>query len=331
MLNSKRKKKEENQKKFLRAIDERKAKIVHLTHNDLDAAGCDAIHRLKYSEIFTIWSSISKFEGNLEVLSKMPGRGDTISISDIGYHKNSPGYLKLAKENGWKIEWRDHHRWSDAEKEEISRLTDYFKIDTETCATGIVAKDLMPGDEHSKEIARVVCDYDLWKHEDSRSKVLGEVGSKWKNLDLIRDCFVSGKLINKEIEAIYDEISKEKSEAIRKSIMKSKIYEGHYRIAFAPMYGYPSETAHAIRDSKDTDIEVIFSDSGKFSIRSKPPVSHLIAREFGGGGHPPAAGGKFEYSVFDRISTSLFGKNRHFRRLFEVAENIYEESLDHNK
>lgn len=331
MLKFKKKKKEENHKKFLKAIDDRKSQIIHLTHNDLDAAGCDAIHRIRYGEIFTIWSSISRFEENLEIVSKMPGRGDTISISDIGYNKNGRNLLKKAKENGWKIEWRDHHRWSDAEKEEIAGLTDYFKIDTETCATGIVARDIMPGDEHSKEIARVVCDYDLWKHEDPRSKILGEVGSKWKNLDTIRDCFLSGKLINKEIEAIYKEISKEKSEAIEKSIIKSKIFEGRYRIAFAPMYGYPSETAHAIRDLKDTDIEVIISDDGKFSIRSKPPVSHLIAREFGGGGHPPAAGGRFEYSILDRISILVFGKNRHFRHLFEVAEKISEDSSDNYK
>ena len=183
----------------------------------------------------------------------------------------------------------------------------------------------MPGDEHSKEIARIVCDYDLWKHEDPGSKVLGEVGSKWKNLDLIRDCFLSGKLINREIEEIYKDIAREKSDAIEKSIKNSTILEGRYRIAFAPMYGYPSETAHAIRDRKDTDIEVIVSDSGKFSIRSKPPVSHLIAKEFGGGGHPPAAGGMFDYSLFDRISNLLFGKNRHFRHLFEVAEKIADE------
>ena len=331
MLKSKKRKKEENQDKFLRAINDRKSKIIHLTHNDLDAAGCDAIHRLKYGELFTIWSSISKFEGNLKIVSKLPGKGDTISISDIGYHKKASEYLKSARENGWKIEWRDHHRWNDAEKEEISNLTDYFKIDTETCATGIVARDLMPGDEHAKEIARVVCDYDLWKHEDSRSRILGEVGSKWKNLDIIRDCFISGKIVNKEIEKIYEEISREKAEAIEKSIKKTRIYEGRYKVAFAPMYGYPSETAHAIRDMMDTDIEVIFSDTGKFSIRSKPPVSHLIAREFGGGGHPPAAGGQFDYSISDRISTFLFGKNKHFKRLFEVAEKYYEDTSGNNK
>lgn len=322
MLKFRKKKGEDGHKKFLKAIDERGSHIVHLTHNDLDAAGCDAVHRLKYGDVFTIWSSVGRFSENLAIVAGRKGRGDTISISDIGYNGEAAKNLATAKKNGWKIEWRDHHRWSEKEIEEISRATEYLRIDTGTCATGIVAKDLMPGDETSAGIARVVCDYDLWKHEDPRSKVLGEVASKWKNLDTVRDCLLSGKFTNKEIERIYRGISKEKNEAIEKSIKKSKVYEGRYRIAFAPMFGYPSETAHAIRDIKNTDIEVIISDSGKFSIRSGPPVSHIIAREFGGGGHPPAAGGKFDYTALDRLSIKLFGKNRHHRRLIEVAETV---------
>ena len=283
MFGLKKKRREESREKFLRAIDERGSHIVHLSHNDLDAAGSDAVHRLRYGDIFTIWSSVGRFPGNLATVAGREGRGDTISISDLGYNSQIPGMLRTAKRNGWKIEWRDHHRWSDKEKEEIAALADYLRIDTSICATGVVAGDLMPGDKTSAEIARVVCDYDLWKHEDPRSSVL--------------DCLLSGKFSNKEIEKIYRGISKEKEEDIKKSLQKSKIYEGRYRIAFAPMYGYPSETAHAIRDIKKTDIEVIVSDNGKFSIRSAVPISHLIAREFGGGGHPPAAGGKFDYLV----------------------------------
>ena len=45
------------------AIKRRSEHVVHLTHNDLDAVGADAIHRMKYghSNVFTIWSSVGKF------------------------------------------------------------------------------------------------------------------------------------------------------------------------------------------------------------------------------------------------------------------------------
>ena len=39
------------------AVKNRSAHVVHLTHNDLDAVGADAIHRMKYGsgDVFTIW------------------------------------------------------------------------------------------------------------------------------------------------------------------------------------------------------------------------------------------------------------------------------------
>ena len=110
-----------------------------------------------------------------------------------------------------------------------------------------------------------------------------------------------------------------------KSLRHTTIIEnGRYRIAFAPLYGYPSETAHAIREELKTDIEVIVSSNGRISIRSVPPVSHIIAREFSGGGHPRAAGGTFPFTLLDRFLFWLIKRNRHYRRLAEAAESIEE-------
>ncbi|MDD4127540.1 MAG: phosphoesterase [Methanomicrobium sp.] len=310
---------------FIKALNERKTHIVHLTHNDLDAAGCDSVHRIKYGNIFTIWSSVGKFTMNLSTVCKNSGKGDILSISDLGYQEGVIAALKNAKKNDWKVEWRDHHRWTDEEIANVKEIVDYLCVDTEVCATGIVSRDLMPEDKWSKEIARVVCDYDLWKHKDPNSKILGEVSTKRKNLDLVRDCLEKGSITNDEILKIYQEISEEKNDAIKRSIKNTKILSGKYNIAFAPLYGYPSETAHAIRDKMNTDIEVIISDTGKFSIRSVPPISHIIAKSFNGGGHPPAAGGTFNFSFTDKVSFFILKKNRHFQELFEVAEKINNE------
>ncbi|NQS73405.1 MAG: phosphoesterase, partial [Methanoculleus sp.] len=40
------------------ALSGRTGNVVHLTHNDLDAVGSDAIHRRKYGDVFTIWCSV---------------------------------------------------------------------------------------------------------------------------------------------------------------------------------------------------------------------------------------------------------------------------------
>ena len=51
-------------------------------------------------------------------------------------------------------------------------------------------------------------------------------------------------------------------------------------------------------------------------------LRHLIAREFHGGGHPNAAGGSFEFSLWEKFLFWLRGKNSTFDRFVEVAESI---------
>jgi len=125
------------------------------------------------------------------------------------------------------------------------------------------------------------------------------------------------------VESEYERIVLEMEQDIRKSLRHTTIIASdRYRIAFAPLYGYPSETAHAIRDELNTDIEEVVSSNGRISIRSVPPVSHLIAREFSGGGHPHASGGTFQFSFLDRLLFWLVKRNRHYRRLADAAESI---------
>ena len=310
----------------MQALSTRTESVVHLTHNDLDAVGSDAIHRrVLGDDVFTVWSSVGRFLSLLDAVAASPGRGDLLSISDIGYQDGVEQRLARARSNGWRIEWRDHHRWTKDEIRTVDKRADILHIDVATCATGIVARDLAPGDPVAEEIARVVCDYDLWKHLDPRSKMLGQVVMRKGLRDYVRDNFVRGIILDERIENEYAEILREMEHDIRRSIRHATVIQGgRYRIAFAPLYGYPSETAHAIRQEMGSDIEVIVSSNGRISIRSVPPISHLVARQFSGGGHPHAAGGTFTFSLLDRFLFWLIKRNRHYRDLAAVAESIEE-------
>ncbi len=307
---------------LLSAVKSRTAHVIHLTHNDLDAVGADAIHRMKYGNdgVFTIWSSVGKFSSLFSLVASCEGKGDLLSISDLGYHRDTESIANKAKANGWVVEWRDHHRWREDEIKKIERIVALLHIDTSVCGTGIVARDLAPDNPTAVEVARVVCDYDLWKHADPRSAVLGQVLQRKKNRDHVRDCLVAGIFSDTLIEQEYAEIKAEMDENMQRSLKQATFRGKKYRIAFAPLYGYPSETAHFIRDEKKTDIEVIIGKDGKFSVRSVPPISHIIAREFGGGGHPNAAGGSFNFSVIERFTWWLFKKSRHFDEFVKAAE-----------
>jgi oligoribonuclease NrnB/cAMP/cGMP phosphodiesterase (DHH superfamily) len=310
---------------LMQALSGRTQTVVHLTHNDLDAVGSDAIHRRKYGDVFTVWASVGKFLSLFDAVAGSPGRGDLLSISDIGYQQGVEQRLAKARSNGWRIEWRDHHRWKDEEVRAVEKKTSLLHIDVSTCATGIVARDLAPGDAVAEEIARVVCDYDLWKHQDPRSKMLGQVVMRKGWREYVRDNLVRGTIIDAKVESEYAGIVREMERDIKKSLRHTTIIaDGRYRIAFAPLYGYPSETAHTIREELGTDIEVVVSSNGRISIRSVPPVSHIIAREFSGGGHPHAAGGTFSFTLLDRLLFWLVKRNRHYRRLAEKAESIEE-------
>jgi len=304
------------------AVKSRTAHVVHLTHNDLDAVGADAVHRMRFGTggVFTIWSSVGKFPALFSLVASCEGRGDLLSVSDLGYHRDAESIAAKARKNGWTVEWRDHHRWREEEIKRMEKAVSLLRIDTSACGTGIVARDLLPDDPVALEVARVVCDYDLWKQADPRSAVLGQVLQRKANREHVRDCLVRGIFTDEVIEREYREIRSEMEAMMQRSLNHATFTGTKYRIAFAPLYGYPSETAHFIRDRKKTDIEVIIGRDGKFSVRSVPPISHLIARVFGGGGHPNAAGGSFNFSVVERFTWWLLKKSRHFREFVRIAE-----------
>jgi oligoribonuclease NrnB/cAMP/cGMP phosphodiesterase (DHH superfamily) len=304
------------------ALRGRKARVVHLTHNDLDAAGCDAIHRMRHGEVFTLWASVGNFPFLLSAFSDVKGGGDLLSITDLGYQAGVERWLKKAGEAGWRIEWRDHHRWEDREAGIVRPLVDRLVLDTGTCATGIVARDLAGGDARAAEVAGVVCDYDLWRNEDPRSMVLGRVLSKPGFREHVRDRLAEGVFTDARIEKEYAGLLAEMERDIGKSLRNTRILGQKYRIAFAPLYGYTNDTAARVRESFKSEIEVIVSSNGRFSIRSVPAISHLVARKFGGGGHPHASGGTFPFTLLDKLVFLLTRKSRYFGELVEVAESI---------
>ncbi|HJJ55573.1 MAG TPA: phosphoesterase, partial [Methanocorpusculum sp.] len=101
------------------------------------------------------------------------------------------------------------------------------------------------------------------------------------------------------------------------------LYQGNkYKIVVMPSYGYPSETAAVARKKYGSDIELLVLDSGKFSLRSVAPISHIIARNFKGGGHPNASGGSFVYGFKEKWCLKLFGKVSGVDEFIKVVDTL---------
>ncbi|HJJ92246.1 MAG TPA: phosphoesterase [Methanocorpusculum sp.] len=299
----------------------RTTKIVHLTHNDLDAAGCDAICRMVFGqEIITLFSSVNRFGWFIDLIGGCNGKGDRLIISDIGYQKGIEDKIRKIYAAGWKIEWYDHHRWTEEEKKRIHSFVESLIVDTSMCASSMIYTSLAKKNSAAAEIAQVVCDYDLWKHENPKSAILGMIAAKREYLELIRNKFLEGIIIDDEVSQIFTNIEQEKNKCMRKSIQHAKIFQGKYMIAVMPAYGYPSETAAEARKKLGCNMELLVFDTGKFSLRSVAPVSHIIARKFNGGGHPNASGGSFRYGWKERWMLKLFGHVTRAEKFVEVAE-----------
>ena len=317
-----RKKKTSGKKPTLQEkIVNRTANVVHLTHNDLDAAGSDAVCRMVFGdEIVTLFSSVNRFEWFLAQVSGCNGKGDTLVISDLGYQKGIEDKVRKAHAAGWNIRWFDHHKWTEEEKQRVMPFVESLTVDTSRCATGVLYHALQPNQPYAEEVARVVCDYDLWKHEDPRSAILGIVTSGSSNLKLIRDKLTAGIIVDSEVQQIFDRIEKEKNRCIKKSLKAAKIHQGKYKIVVMPSYGYPSETAAEVRKILQSEIELLVFDNGKFSLRSVPEISHLIAREFSGGGHPNASGGNLGYGWKEKMLFKLFRRVSKQKEFLAAAE-----------
>ena len=304
------------------AVKNRSAHVVHLTHNDLDAVGADAIHRMKYGngEVFTIWSSVGKFATLFSLVASCKGKGDLLSISDLGYQKDTETIAGKARANGWNVEWRDHHRWRDDEVKKVTREVSLLRIDTAVCACGIVARDLTPENPLPLRLHGLSAIMISGSMPIPVLQYSGRCSSARKTVSMSGTASLPGYSVTHSSRQEYAEIKAEMDAMMQRSLRHATILGTRYRIAFAPLYGYPSETAHFIRNERKTDIEVIISKDGKFSLRSVPPISHLIAREFGGGGHPNAAGGSFNFTVIERFAWWLFKKSRHFKEFVTIAD-----------
>ena len=317
-------KKKKKKKDITEGVNASSAHVIHVTHNDFDAVGSDAVHRLAYGKdnVYTIWSSVGSFPVFFEKISELPANGRILSISDLGARHGMIPSIKHAKDNGWVINWRDHHRWTHDEASDVRNLVDSLTISTNQCACGICAQELLPNNPLALEIAHVVCDYDLWKHSDPRSDQLGIVLQRHKNREHVRDLIMMGVFEDEYIRQEFDSITDEMKQAMKKSEKEMQLYGSDPKIIITRMHGFPSETAAYLRKQFDSDIEILVSDNGKFSIRSKHPVSHLIAREFRGGGHPEASGGRFQFTWIDKLKLKLCKKNRHYDSIHQKSREI---------
>lgn len=319
-------------RRFEKRVHAHEGGVVHLTHVDLDAVTSNAIHLRKYGEedTFTIYTPVHRLPEQLQLLAEVAGeRRDekVLSLSDLNFDGEGEEILEACREirrNGWTVEWRDHHPWTDEQLDRFGAELNYLRVDQDYAGCEVVQQDLMPDDDVSQRIAEIGRDRDLWINEDPLSEKLSTViGShRWK--DRVSSMMAEGEYWSDELQERYEELEREKQKKVAESVEKARVEERHgFRIGVTESVGYNSDTAHEIRKRHDTDLEIVVSTRGTYSLRSEHGVCTAVAEQHGGGGHPNASGGNLEFSLLDKLLYRFKG-TRH-PKVKKVVDTGFEE------
>lgn len=306
-------------------------RINHLfivTHTDLDGAGAAAaalrITGRKIDESTIVFAEPYNLDRKMGELKEIVSQGDMVVVADLGINANSfNGILDAVKylsSTGARIEWYDHHVWSDDEINAVREAGALVIVDRSTCATGVVARHMSQlrgvKDEFLSELEAAVCAADLWRWDHHMAPKLFRVAGdrndeEWK-LKLIEK-LSSGVLWDDELEEKLEQYVNEELRGFNDVL--STVYVGEadgYRIAVAykRTRGPPGSSmiGASLLFRYNSDVAGIVRRDGGLSLRSRRVNVQEVAKALGGGGHPAAAGAKINVPLLVKLASILYPK-----------------------
>jgi len=282
---------------------------LHLTHKGcMDGALSDFLVRRAYGPgaVDSLFIDPTETAEVLRKLSEVPGRARDLVVSDLSFQKGQDAEiaesLRALEEGGWRIQWRDHHhkQWEGANLDALeahARLTVDFA--SAECGASLVQKALLPNDEQAKALAEVVRDHDLWLRKDPRSAMLADAFYEMGGYKFQKALEENPSPENPVFLEAAKKARARKEKLLELGLRKAKLHrEGGATVAI--LYGYfpTNELLHGLYDRQGADIGILIKPTGSMSLRSRKGMEccHLVAQQFGGGGHPNASGGKLNVS-----------------------------------
>ena len=288
--------------------------VVHFTHGDcLDGAACDALVRKAYGDgaVETIFLEPHETVGALELLTRVPSRARGLVVSDLslqrGEGERAGAALQALADDGWRIAWRDHHhkQWEGVDLAKFEAAAD-ITLDRESkeCGSTLVQKDLLTNDSWARDLSEVVRDHDLWLKQDPRSMTLFHAIVEAGTHRWIQHVLQKQVILDRQMEQWAARDRKRNADLVRWALGDARILRGR-QAAVGLAYGRvpTNEVLHALQE-RGAHLSILVKPTGAFSLRSRKdvPVCHVVAQEFGGGGHPNASGGRLGLGSFGLAS-----------------------------
>ena len=305
-------------------------KVKLFTHTDLDGVGAAILAKavygndvdIEYCDYDNINEKLIEFINNEEYT-----KFTRIYITDISFNEEVGEQLDIINSKNTKILMVDHHRTAKWISEKYKWATVVEEIDNEkTCGTYLFHILLIGENRTNMKILKRFEDfvekvrrYDTWewttKYNDIIPKQLNDIlqilgierfvekylnfFKKYKKVWFDK---TDSLLLTLRQEEINRHIDKKEEQIIVKEIQNYKV-----GIVFGDRFR--SELGNSLaRKHPELDFIAIIDPSTHVSLRTiKEDIDlGLIAKEFGGGGHPKAAGFTIDYSLKEDIIKTIF-------------------------
>lgn len=252
------------------------------------------------------------------------------------------------------IRWFDHHQWEDESIDILDDVGVEILLDTDECAAslihreeGVDGEDEDEWPDHLSELVAVTKDRDLWIREDPRSERLNAFSHVADSPNeymatVLNDGVEWGERVDERIGEYLDRQRRLETAAVlnatRYFIQEPRDIpdRDHSYIAFTySRGGRPSVIGNRLVENDEETIVAFVARPDGISVYSHSTdesydYCHLVARSFGGGGHPTASGFPIPVKNGRRLTRYWASAGTFVTRELtqRAAEILYEESKE---
>lgn len=306
-------------------------KVKLFTHTDLDGIGCAILGKLVFEDIdieFCNYDDVNEKVSNL-IINNLDVKYDKIFITDISVNElvaeliNNLNPLRITLlDHHPTAEWLNKYEWAKVEMNNNEALG----LNQKQSGTMMFCKYLhhnplgLPYDNNLFNFSEIIRRYDTWewktKYNDNNPKLLNDLLFIKGREDFINDMVnrlkdgnyfdwseIDLTLLNYKQKEIDKYVESKNKQIIRKDILGYKA-----GIVFAEQYH--SELGNKLSElNQDLDFIVLINPSQSVSYRTIKEIDlgKDIAKVYGGGGHPKAAGSPISDEIKNKIIDLIFG------------------------
>ena len=299
-----------------------------ITHNDLDGVGCELFAKLAFGDDIEI-CLVDNPQDATRKLIDLKNTGDwkkyqQIYLTDCSFDLNQSHNMPKLKSL---VKLFDHHKsavemfekcsWAKVEPELNGRLT----CGTELWYEYLLKKGYIYPRPFFVELVRLYDTWD-WKKQNSHipeylSTLLYAKGHSYfvrTYLERLKKADVNElNIFNSYERDILEYEFHKKDVALQKALENVKIVTTEkYKIGFSFSAVDSSTLGHAICKEFDVDFAIMINfNTGTINgraMKSEIDLSQIMKTYFNGGGHPAAAGGKFDTCIIDFLLNNTIGK-----------------------